>query len=95
MRRKIDFSIGEYYHIYNRGTDKRTIFIEQNDNERFQALLYICNSLKAVDMNLHFQEEGRTFYDIFDIEREDTLVDIGAYCHMPNHFVVFCGGYVI
>lgn len=86
MRRKIKFSVGEYYHIYNRGTDKRTIFMEHHDNERFQALLYICNSTKAVDMNLHFHEEGRAFYDIFDIERGGTLVDIGAYCHMPNHF---------
>lgn len=86
MRRKINFSIGEYYHTYNRGTDKRTIFMDQYDHKRFQALLYICNSIKAVDMNLHFKEEGRTFSELFEIEREDTLVDIGTYSLMPNHF---------
>lgn len=86
MRRKINFSVGEYYHVYNRGADKRAIFTEHHDNERFQALLYICNNTKAVDMNLHFNEEGRTLFEIFSIEREGTLVDIGAYCHMPNHF---------
>jgi hypothetical protein len=24
--RKTEFAVGEYYHIYNRGVDKRTIF---------------------------------------------------------------------
>lgn len=85
MRRKIDFSIDEYYHIYNRGTDKRTIFMDEHDYKRFKALLYVCNSTKAVDIKLHFQE-GRTFKEIFDVERGDTLVDVGVYCTMTNHF---------
>lgn len=85
MRRKIDFSIGEYYHIYNRGTDKRIIFTDDHDYRRFTALLYVCNSTKAVDLNVHFYE-GRSFLELFDIERDDTLVDIGVYCPMPNHF---------
>lgn len=85
MQRKINFSIGEYYHIYNRGTDKRAIFMDDHDYGRFKALLYVCNSIKPVDLNFHFQE-GRAFLELFEIEREDTLVDIGIYCPMPNHF---------
>jgi len=85
MQRKISFSIGEFYHIYNRGTDKRVIFIDDHDYQRFKALLYVCNSIKPVDINSHFQE-GRDFLELFDINREDTLVDIGMYCQMPNHF---------
>lgn len=27
--------IGEYYHIYNRGVDKRSIFMDENDYKRF------------------------------------------------------------
>ncbi|PIY58399.1 MAG: hypothetical protein COY98_02190 [Candidatus Yonathbacteria bacterium CG_4_10_14_0_8_um_filter_43_17] len=85
MRRNINFSIGEYYHIYNRGTDKRIIFMDEHDYRRFNALLYVSNSIKAVDINLHFREGG-TFLELYDIDREDTLVDIGVHCPMPNHF---------
>lgn len=59
--------------------------MEPHDYERFKALLYVCNSVKAVDINMHFQE-GRTFIDLFNLERGDTLVDVGVYCLMPNHF---------
>ena len=33
--RKISFANGEYYHIYNRGTDKREIFSDEADFSRF------------------------------------------------------------
>jgi putative transposase len=85
MQRKIDFSIGEYYHIYSRGTDKRSIFLEKKDYQRFKVLLYICNNTDPVDMNRHFQG-GNKLLEFFKIKREDTLVDIGIYCLMPNHF---------
>ena len=47
MLRKDPFITGEYYHIYNRGIDKRTIFKLERDYERFMMLLYISNSNKA------------------------------------------------
>lgn len=80
MGRKFSFAIDEYYHIYNRGTDKRTVFLDEEDWQRFSALLYLCNS-----------ERNIVFRDIpiglaYGYERGETLVDIGAYCLMPNHF---------
>lgn len=81
----IDFSIGEYYHIYNRGNDKRVIFMETHDYLRFMALLYVCNSTDSVNISDHLRK-GLTFSEIFDLDRENTLVEIGAYCLMPNHF---------
>lgn len=85
MERKFRFSPEEYYHIYNRGTDKRDIFLDNHDHNRFMVLLYLCNSKNALDMRNYFNE-GRTFVELFGIERGETLVDIGAYCLMPNHF---------
>ena len=85
MQRKVDFSTGEYYHIYNRGTDKRTIFLSPHNYQRFQALLYVCNSTAPVDIAKHFRE-GRSFVELFGISRGETLVDIIVYCLMPNHF---------
>ena len=85
MRRKINLSVGEYYHIYNRGTDKREIFMAQHDYARFLALLYVCNSVNIVNIANHLRK-GRSFSELFDTKRDGTLVDIGAYCLMPNHF---------
>lgn len=85
MQRRISFAINEYYHLYNRGNDKRVIFKFPNDYNRFVALLYIANSTVPVDISRHFSE-GRTFAELLSVDRVDTLVDIGAYCLMPNHF---------
>ena len=83
--RKISFSIDEHYHVYNRGTDKRVIFQDDHDYRRFIALLYLCNGTSAIDLYEHFQE-GRTFLELYKINRGEKIVDIGAYCLMPNHF---------
>lgn len=85
MLRKIDFSIGEFYHLYNRGTDKRNIFTNRNDYNRFIVLLYLCNSNEPVDIDRKLRE-GRSFPELMLVARGDQLVNIGAYCLMPNHF---------
>ncbi len=84
MERKINLEIGEFYHVYNRGVDKRTIFKNTGDYQRFMVLLYIANSDKALhisDYNKH-----NFFEEIFKKDRGEQLVAIGAYCLMPNHF---------
>lgn len=88
MERKINFSIGEYYHIYNRGNDKRDIFLDDSDYLRFLVLLYICNNDKAVHISnfLNHLNQGVTLIELFGVNKEKTLVDIGAHCLMKNHF---------
>ncbi len=85
MTRNISFAVEEYYHLYNRGTDKRIIFQDEHDYKRFIVLLYVCNGTSAIDLREHF-DEGRTFVDLFNFNRGKRIVDIGAYCLMPNHF---------
>ena len=74
----------EYYHIYNRGTDKRTIFLNESDYNRFTRLLYVCNGDSGIVMrelsNLNFSQLVSRF------SPRKPLVSIGAYCLMPNHF---------
>src|SRR3989344_1038424 len=82
MSRNITFGAGEFYHLYNRGTEKRTIFSSKSDYERFLTLLYLCNSLGSVNLS----EQGRTLEDVKNIDRGAPLLSIGAYCLMPNHF---------
>ncbi len=77
--RKIPFVPGEYFHIYNRGNDKRQIFHDNYDYEHFLKILYLSNSennfaIRDIDKNIYSVDRGRQ------------LVGIGAYCAMPNHF---------
>lgn len=74
--RKVSFEIDEYYHLYNRGTEKRAIFLDKHDYDHFLYLMRVCNTNKSI--------VTRDLGDGFD--RGDTIVDIGAYCLMPNHF---------
>ncbi len=74
--RKQSFEIDEFYHLYNRGTEKRKIFLDKRDYEHFLFLMYVCNTTKSIEL----RNVGKNF------DRGETIVDIGAYCLMPNHF---------
>lgn len=72
---------GEYYHIYNRGNSKQRIFLDPEDYMHFIGLLYACN--QKGNLKIGNLKKGQT---LFDLNRDDCLVSIGAYCLMPNHF---------
>lgn len=74
--RKQIFAPGEYYHLYNRGTERRTIFLDEQDYRHFLFLMYICNTEKSITL--------RSIGENFD--RGETIIDIGIFCLMPNHF---------
>ncbi len=80
--RPVQLVEGEFYHVYNRGTDKRTLFRDDTDRQRFMKLLYISNTTEHINVRnlLRKNNEPYTF------ERGAPLVSIGAYCLMPNHF---------
>jgi len=84
MERKVSFVESEYYHLYNRGVEKRVLFITEKDYQRFMMLLYLAND----QQNTHVSNVLKTtkYPDIFTHEREDPLVAIGAFCLMSNHF---------
>jgi putative transposase len=80
MQRYADFKTGEYYHIYNRGVEKRDIFTEPADYERFLRLMFVANGEKPF---VYRDIEKRP---LTKIDRGHPLVAIGAYVLMPNHF---------
>lgn len=82
MARNVVIVPGEYYHLYNRGTEKRNIFSSQHDYDRFLSLLYLCNG----NIPVHLQLQGRTLNEIGQIDRGERIIDICAFCLMPNHF---------
>lgn len=83
-KRKIEFNEGEFFHVYNRGTQKMEIFSDSSDYARFVHYLYSFNVLLP-DPNLarKLNDEGQAF---IISELNNPLVDIAAFCLMPNHF---------
>lgn len=87
--RKTILATNEIYHIYNRGVEKRLIFLNKHDYARF---LDVTNYYRFVNCPIKFSyfkklalEERKNILN--DLERESKrLVDILAFCLMPNHF---------
>ncbi len=77
------FSIGEWYHCYNRGVDKRIIFEDQSDYERFLGILYLANSSIPIHRSAL---KVSSLYEVLAVPKTDSIVSIAAFCLMPNHF---------
>lgn len=84
MERRITFAENEYYHLYNRGVEKRVLFSSMNDYRRFMILLYLANDIQ--DIRLNNMLRSTSYNKLLQREREDPLIAIGAFCIMPNHF---------
>ena len=87
--RKVSFKNGEYYHIYNRGVDKRNIFGDKNDLWRFIKGILIFNRNKIVGSIRN--EIGRSKASVnIDfkklVEESGGLVEFVAICLNPNHY---------
>ena len=81
--RKIPFAIGEHYHIFNRGVDKRIIFADDYDIKRFFKSMIEFNTADPIGSlyeNSFVQLGSET------PKSKDKLVNIIAYCLNPNHF---------
>lgn len=85
--RSSTFAPGEWYHCYNRGTDKRIIYTKPADYYRFQGILYLSNSTNPFSLNDLVKHDGLwTFSTLMNADRGESLVDVGAYALMPNHY---------
>jgi len=80
--RKVPFVNGEYYHVYNRGVEKRAIFSDQYDVRRFLCSMEEFNTIHPI---------GSIYQNSFHKLRRPTskqgkLVEFIAYCLNPNHY---------
>lgn len=72
-----EFAPDSYYHIYNRGVEKRSIFLDDQDYTGFLGLLKKYLTGEKEDTNTTHRHPFRSF------KNEIKLL---AYCLMPNHF---------
>lgn len=73
--------VDHFYHIYNRGVEKRMIFTNEKDYQRFLKTLYyyqFTGPKPAFSKHLQFK--------VKDFSHNPKIVEIICYCLMPNHF---------
>lgn len=75
-----------FYHVFNRGIDKRDIFRDKNDYVRYLTLMYLFNTEEDVGSIDVLVRSGVKFTKLLDVKRGPDLVQIVQYCLMPNHF---------
>ena len=80
--RRTPFCENSYYHVYNRGVEKRKIFLDENDYKSFIGILrsYLSFPVKREKDIL----QGRALR-ISD-HRLYQEIKLLSYCLMPNHF---------
>jgi putative transposase len=69
------FEIGNIYHVYSRGVEKRNIFLEDLDYTRFMKSVFLFNSNKSKE----FKIKGQYYND-------EQIVEIICFTLMPNHY---------
>jgi putative transposase len=90
--KKTVFANDEYYHVYNRGVDKRKIFLDKKDHERFILYLDFMNDEKdglfILWRNYSRNHDGTRPAEFLrsHLSQRKPLVEIVAYCLNPNHY---------
>ncbi len=80
MSRRVIYAEGEHYHIFNRGVEKRDVFGDRYDIDRFLLSLRLLNTKEPI---------GSIYEQQFVQKKNgasDKLVDIVCYCLNPNHY---------
>ncbi len=81
--RKQPLVTSEYYHIYNRGVDKRDIFSDKKDLHRFVESISEFNRVEVIVSLANLRKTNQIAPKALS---GNPLVAISAYCLNPNHF---------
>ena len=86
MANREPIEVDEWYHCFNRGVDKRKVFLEERDYERLLLLMYLGKTGRPIQLfnenEIHFET---ILNELADAKKSD-IVEIGAYALRPNHF---------
>jgi putative transposase len=83
VSRNFKFAVGEYYHVYNRGVEKRVVFSDEFDYQRFLLLLLLANDEQSIEVQQLVRDNS--IPQLLKQTREP-LVKVLAFSLMPNHY---------
>lgn len=72
---------GEFYHIFNRGSEKKDIYTQARDYNRFQKTFYYY---KFAGPKPRFSKFTKS--NLFKPLLNEKIIEVICYCLMPNHF---------
>lgn len=93
--KKPPFVTGEIYHIYNRGVEKRNIFMDNQDHFRFINCLAEFNDINpAPPSNIRYllRNPSQATSECLEVQLlnkvpgRKPIIEILAFCLMPNHY---------
>jgi len=88
MKRK--FIVNEFYHIFNRGVDKRKIFLDKSDHLRFIHDFYEFNDRNPALQFSRLSEKNhvgsRTSNITSNIKPREPIAKLHVFALMPNHY---------
>lgn len=84
--RKTPLVTGQIYHVYNRGVDKRKIFLSNSDRRRFILAISHYKDFPHIKFSLTLLPLGSTSLQTRSEKEKKPIVEIINYCLMPNHF---------
>ena len=80
----------DIYHLINRGVDKRKIFVDKQDHLRFIHDLFEFNNQEKVNNTYYSFRQSindvRRHYIETSRKARKTIIDLLAFCLMPNHY---------
>ena len=78
--RKVSLEKEMYYHVYNRGVDRREIFLSDEDRRRFLRACVLLNDDEVMSQRYPLQKDGH-----HPFSAQKPLVSIISYVLMDNH----------
>ena len=82
-----------FYHIYNRGVEKRKIFLEEQDYRVFLSYLklYLSPVEETIEntnknSNLDYEEKSSKIFRLNELKNFFNKIKLISYVLMPNHF---------
>lgn len=80
---------GEYFHVFNRGVEKRPIFFNDSDRWRFLTLLMVLQGdtvLYHIERLVSDVQHRRLDKSVFEKIIQKRYVELVCFCLMDNHF---------
>lgn len=77
-----EYEAGAYYHIYNRGVEKRLIFLDDQDYKTFLSYL----KFYLTDPDLQGDSSQVAISPSKKLKNYQKEINLLCYCLMPNHF---------
>ncbi|MBI2596013.1 transposase [Candidatus Daviesbacteria bacterium] len=86
--RKIVFTNGVIYHVFNRGVERRTIFTNRREFIRAQQLIKFYRHKETPIRYSQVMQQPEDIREVIldNLYKSEKLIDILSYCLMPNHF---------